>query len=79
MCGKLFVAGVGVVVILRQQVNIVEEDAAPVFISESLSHTNIQQLGTIESTIPPLKSQIGRVKHIHIHKYIHLKTTYSTS
>jgi len=41
MCGKLLVASIGVVVILRQQVNIMKEDAAPVFISESLPKPNI--------------------------------------
>lgn len=41
VCGKLFVAGVGVVVVFRQQVNIMQEDAAPVFISECLPHPNV--------------------------------------
>lgn len=61
VCGKLFVAGVGVVVILRQQVNIVQEDTAPIFISEGLPHTNVQQLGSVESTIPPLLYYVDAV------------------
>lgn len=56
MCGKLSVAGVDVVVVLRQQVNVMQEDAAPVFISEGLPHSNIQQLGSVKSTIPPLNT-----------------------
>lgn len=55
MCGELLVAGVGVVVILRQQVHVVQEDAAPVFVSEGLPHPDVQQLGSVKSTVPPLK------------------------
>lgn len=57
-------AGVGVVVVLRQQVNVMQEDAAPVFISEGLPYPNIQQLGSVKSSVPPLKSEteIARVK-----------------
>lgn len=54
VCGELFVARVGVVVILRQQVNVMQKDAAPVFVSEGLPHSNIQQLGSIKGTVPPL-------------------------
>lgn len=57
VCGELFVAGVSVVVVLRQQVDIMQEDAAPVFISEGLPHTNIQQLGSVKGAVPPLKSE----------------------
>lgn len=57
MCGELFVAGVGVVVILRQKVNIMQEDATPVFISEGLPHANIKQLGSVKGAIPPLKPE----------------------
>lgn len=53
---ELFVAGVGVVVVLRQQVNIMQEDAAPVFISEGLPHPDIQQLGSVKRAVPPLRS-----------------------
>lgn len=55
MCGKLFVASVGIVVVLGQQINIMEEDAVPVFISESFPHANVQQLGSVEGTVPPLQ------------------------
>lgn len=57
VCGELLVAGVGVVVVLRQQVNIVQEDAAPVFISEGLPYPDVQQFGSVKSTVPPLKSE----------------------
>lgn len=63
VCGELFVAGVGVVVILRQQVDVMQEDAAPVFISEGLPHPNIQQLGPVKSTVPPLKKQTRALTH----------------
>lgn len=58
--GELLVTGVGVVVILRQQVNIVEENAAPVFISESLPHPDVQQFGPVKGTVPPLKTEKRR-------------------
>lgn len=71
MCGKLSVAGVDVVVILRQQVNIMQEDAAPVFISESLPHSNIQQLGSVKSTVPPLnKRETGVNTQLHMNALI---------
>ena len=57
MRGELFVAGVGVVVVLRQQVDIVQEDAAPVFVSEGLAHPDVQQLGSVKSAVPPLKAE----------------------
>ena len=62
VCGELFVAGVGVVVVFGQQVDIVQEDAAPVFISERLPHPNIQQLGSVKSTVPPLKQTEGETQ-----------------
>lgn len=55
--GELLVTGVGVVVVLRQQVDIVEENAAPVFISESLPNPYVQQFGPVESTVPPLEPE----------------------
>lgn len=55
VCGELFVAGVGVVVVLGQQVDVVQEYAAPVFVSEGLPHPDIQQLGSVKSTVPPLE------------------------
>ena len=55
--GELFVAGVGVVVVLGQKVNIMQEDATPVFVSEGLSHPDVKQLGSVKSTIPPLKPE----------------------
>lgn len=58
VCGKLFVAGICVVIVLRQQVDVVKENTAPVFISERLPYPNIQQLGTVKSTVPPLKSEM---------------------
>lgn len=57
VCGELLVAGVGVVVVLRQQVDVMQEDAAPVFVSEGLPHADVQQLGSVKGTIPPLETQ----------------------
>lgn len=57
MCGELLVAGVDVVVIFRQQVHIMQEDAAPVLISEGLPHPDVQQLRPVKSAVPPLKRQ----------------------
>lgn len=59
--GELFMAGVGVVVILRKQVDIMEEDAAPVFVSEGLPHAYIQQFGSVKSAIPPLLYNVDAV------------------
>lgn len=50
-------AGVGVVVVFRQQVNVVEEDATPVFISEGLPHPHVQQLGSVKRAITPLEPE----------------------
>ena len=50
-------AGVGVVVVLGQQVHVVEEDAAPVLVSQRLSHAHVQQLGAVERTVPPLDGE----------------------
>ena len=50
-------AGVGVVVVLRQQVDVMQEDAAPVFVSEGLPHADVQQLGSVKGTVPPLETQ----------------------
>lgn len=50
-------AGVDVVVIFRQQVHVVQEDAAPVLVSEGLPHPDVQQLCPVESAVPPLKPQ----------------------
>lgn len=61
VCGELFVAGVGVVVVLRQQVDVMQEDAAPVFISEGLPHPDVQQLGSVKSAIPPLLYYVDAV------------------
>lgn len=61
MGGELFVAGVDVVVIFRQQVHIVQEDAAPVLISEGFPHPNVQQFGSVKGTIPPLQRQTEKV------------------
>lgn len=63
MRGELFVAGVGVVVILRQQVDVMQEDAAPVFIPEGLPHPHVQQLGSVKSAIPPLKKPRQALTH----------------
>lgn len=57
MRGELLVAGVDVVVIFRQQVHIMQEDAAPVLISEGLPHPDVQQLRPVKSAVPPLKRQ----------------------
>lgn len=59
--------GVGVVVILGQQVNIVQEDAAPVFISKGLPHPDVQQLGSVKGTVPPLKSKTETEGKTHPH------------
>lgn len=50
-------AGVDVVVIFRQQVHVVQEDAAPVLVFEGLPHPDVQQLRPVESAVPPLKRQ----------------------
>lgn len=50
-------AGVDVVVIFRQQVHVVQEDAAPVLFSEGLPHPNVQKLRPVKSAVPPLKQQ----------------------
>lgn len=55
--GELLVAGVGVVVVLRQQVHVVQEDAAPVFVSESLPHAHVEQLGPVERPVAPLTNE----------------------
>lgn len=55
MCGELLVTGVGVVVVLGQQVDIVQEDTTPVFVSEGFPHPYVKQLGSVEGPIPPLK------------------------
>lgn len=57
MRGELLVAGVDVVVIFRQQVDVVQEDAAPVLVSEGLPHPDVQQLRSVKSAVPPLKRQ----------------------
>lgn len=57
MRGKLLVAGVDVVVIFRQQIHVMQEDAAPVLVSEGLPHPNVQQLRPVKSAVPPLKRQ----------------------
>lgn len=63
VCGELLVAGVGVVVILRQQIHVVQEDAAPVFVPEGLPHPDVQQLGSVKSTVPPLKKHGPTLTH----------------
>lgn len=60
MCGELLVTGVGVVVVFRQQVNIMQEDTTPVFISEGFPHPYVKQLGSVKSPIPPLKPENGK-------------------
>ena len=59
VCGELLVAGVGVVVVLGQQVHVVEEDTAPVLVSQRLSYPHVQQLGAVECTVPPLDREGG--------------------
>lgn len=61
VCGELLVACVGVVVVLRQQVHIMQKDAAPVFISEGFPHPNVQQLGSVKGAVPPLLYNIDAV------------------
>jgi len=74
VCRELFVASIGVVVVLGQQVNIVQEDATPVFISEGLAHPNVQQLGSIKSAVAPLKSETETEGNTQLHmNVLHLK------
>ncbi len=42
VCRVLGVAGVGIVVILRQQVDVMQENTAPVLLFQRLPHSNIQ-------------------------------------
>lgn len=63
MRGELFVAGVGVVVVLWQQIDVVQEDAAPVFIPEGLPHPHVQQLGPVKSAVPPLRKPRQALTH----------------
>lgn len=58
MRGELLVAGVDVVVVFRQQVDVVQEDAAPLLVSEGLPHSDVQQFRPVKSAVPPLKRQI---------------------
>lgn len=58
MRGELLVAGVDVVVVFRQQVDVVQEDTAPVLVSEGLAHSDVQQFCPVKSAVPPLKWQI---------------------
>lgn len=61
-------------VIFRKEVNIMEEDAAPVFIPECLTHPDIQQLGTVKSGVSRLrrkrwrggsyKSDMGKMREV---------------
>lgn len=60
VCWKLRVAGVRIVVVFREEVDIMEEDAAPVFIPECLTHPNIQQLGTVKSGVSRLRKKRWR-------------------
>lgn len=34
-----------------------QKDAAPVFVSEGLAHADVQQLGSVKGTVPPLETQ----------------------
>lgn len=63
MRGELLVAGVDVVVVFRQQVDVVQEDAAPVLVSEGLPHPDVQQFRPVKSAVPPLKQQIEGKRH----------------
>lgn len=73
VCGELLVAGVGVVVVLRQQVDVMQEDAAPVLISEGLPHPNIQQLGSVKCPVPPLKAETETEVNAETHDCIRFK------
>lgn len=57
MRGELLVAGVEIVVIFGQQVDVVQEDTAPVLVSEGLPNADVQQLRPVKSAVPPLKQQ----------------------
>lgn len=70
MCGELLVTRVGVVVVLRQQVNVMQEDAAPVFVSEGFPHPDVKQLGSVKSAIAPLKSENGKNNTAHFNVFI---------
>lgn len=53
-------AGVRVVVVFRKEVNVMEEDAAPVFIPECLAYPDIQQLGAVKSGVSRLRRKKRR-------------------
>lgn len=54
----LGMAGVSVVVILRQQVNIMQKDTAPFPISQGLAHPDIQQFCTVKCRVSGLETVI---------------------
>lgn len=61
VCGVLGMAGVGIVVILRQQVNIMQENTAPVLLFQHLTHSNIQQLRSVKGGVPRLVDDVNGV------------------
>lgn len=49
------VADVEVAVVLGDEVDVVEEEAVPVFLPHRLSEANVHQLGPVEGVIPRLR------------------------
>lgn len=58
MFGIVFVTDIEIIIILRYQVHIVQEEAVPVFILQGFPDTNIKQLCSVKRTIPHLENKI---------------------
>lgn len=54
VCWVLRVAGVRIVVIFRQQIHIMQENTAPVFIFQCLVHPDVQQLCSVKCGVTRL-------------------------
>lgn len=55
MAGVARVAGVSIAVVLGQQVHVVDDEAAPVLVSEDFPYAGVQQFAFVEGAAPPLK------------------------
>lgn len=51
VCWVLRMAGVGIVVIFRQQIYIMQKNTAPVFFFQCLAHPDVQQLCSVKRGI----------------------------
>lgn len=64
MFGIVFITDIEIIIILRYQVHIVQEEAVPVFILQGFSDTNIKQLCSVKRTIPHLLNQVDSVAEL---------------